>query len=124
MERTFYTLHVRARMSEVLFPGERLDASVSKLPNCFISAVNAWREDRLRAWQNGTFNVNLARSGAFKMPNAGRNERLSRVTQHKSGAWGTVSQDLLQLAAKPFRLPKDGPPLHVCHKADRRRSGR
>ena len=41
------------------------------------------------------------------MSNAGRTDRLSRVTQHKSGAWGTVSQDLLHLAAKLFRLSKD-----------------
>jgi hypothetical protein len=39
--------------------------------------------------------------------NAGRNDRLSRVTEHRSGAWGTVSQDLLHLAAKLFRLSKD-----------------
>ena len=41
------------------------------------------------------------------MANAGRNDRLSRVTKHKSGTWGTVSQDLLHLAAKLFRMSKD-----------------
>ena len=41
MERAFYTLHVRARMSEVLFPAEHLDASVPRLLNCFTGAVNA-----------------------------------------------------------------------------------
>jgi hypothetical protein len=38
---------------------------------------------------------------------AGRNDRLSRVTEHRSGTWGTVSQDLLHLAAKLFRLSKE-----------------
>ena len=41
MERAFYTLHVRARMSEVLFPAERLEANVSSLLSCFTRAVNA-----------------------------------------------------------------------------------
>jgi len=40
MERTFYTLHMRARMQEVLFPAERLDANVKKLLTCFTRAVD------------------------------------------------------------------------------------
>jgi hypothetical protein len=41
MERTFYTLYMRARMSEVLFPAERLDANVQRLLNCFTRSVDA-----------------------------------------------------------------------------------
>src|SRR2546426_403676 len=41
MERTFYTLHLRARMSEVLFPAERLEANVQRLLNCFTRSVDA-----------------------------------------------------------------------------------
>lgn len=41
MERTFYTLHMRARMSEVLFPAERLEANVQRLLNCFTRSVDA-----------------------------------------------------------------------------------
>jgi len=41
MERTFYTLHVRARMSEVLFPAQRLEANVSSLLDFFTRSINA-----------------------------------------------------------------------------------
>lgn len=41
------------------------------------------------------------------MAKTGRNDRLNRVTEHRSGTWGTVSQDLLHLAAKLFRLSKE-----------------
>ena len=40
MERTFYTLHMRARMSEVLFPTEPLEGTVQRLLNCFTRAVD------------------------------------------------------------------------------------
>jgi hypothetical protein len=40
MERTFYTLHLRAQMQEVLFPAEHLDASVKRLLSCFTRAVD------------------------------------------------------------------------------------
>ena len=41
MERTFYTLYMRARMSEVLFPEERLEADVARLLNGFTRAIDA-----------------------------------------------------------------------------------
>jgi len=41
MERTFYTLHVRARMSEVLFSDQNIEATSSKLLNCFTRSINA-----------------------------------------------------------------------------------
>ena len=41
MERTFYTLHMRAQMSEVLFPAQRLEVNVSRLLNCFTRSINA-----------------------------------------------------------------------------------
>ena len=41
MERAFYTLHVRARMSELLFPSQRIEANVSNLLSCFTRSVNA-----------------------------------------------------------------------------------
>ncbi len=40
MERTFYTLYLRARMQEVLFPAEPLEGSVERLLNCFTRAVD------------------------------------------------------------------------------------
>lgn len=40
MERTFYTLHMRARMSEVLFPEEWLDATVQRLLKCFTRSID------------------------------------------------------------------------------------
>jgi hypothetical protein len=40
MERTFYTLHLRAQMQEVLFPAEHLEASVKRLLSCFTRAVD------------------------------------------------------------------------------------
>lgn len=40
MEQAFYTLHVRARMSELLFP-KGLEATPSKLLHCFTRSVNA-----------------------------------------------------------------------------------
>ena len=41
MERTFYTLYMRARMSEVLFPHEKLEADVARLLSGFTRAINA-----------------------------------------------------------------------------------
>lgn len=41
MERTFYTLHMRAQMFEVLFPAQRLEVNVSRLLNCFTRSINA-----------------------------------------------------------------------------------
>lgn len=41
MERSFYTLHLQAQMSEVLFPAERLDANVERLLRCFTRSVDA-----------------------------------------------------------------------------------
>jgi len=41
MERTFYTLYMRARMSEVLFPAEKLEADVARLLNGFTRAIDA-----------------------------------------------------------------------------------
>lgn len=40
------------------------------------------------------------------MANPGRDDRLGRVTQRRSGAWGTTSQDLLYLTSKLFRNSK------------------
>jgi hypothetical protein len=34
----------------------------------------------------------------------GRIERANRITQRKSGVWGTSSQDLLMVVSKLFRL--------------------
>jgi hypothetical protein len=41
MERTFYTLYMRARMSEVLFPHEKLEANVARLLSDFTRAIDA-----------------------------------------------------------------------------------
>src|SRR4030095_11113918 len=41
MERTFYTLYMRAQMSEVLFPHQEREADVSSLLNGFTRAINA-----------------------------------------------------------------------------------
>lgn len=40
------------------------------------------------------------------MANTGRADRSRRITQRKSGAWGTTSQDLLFVAARLFRLSR------------------
>jgi hypothetical protein len=40
MERTFYTLHLQARMSKVLFPRERIETTVERLLECFTRAVD------------------------------------------------------------------------------------
>jgi len=40
MERTFYTLNLRAQMQEVLFPAEHLETSVKRLLSCFTGAVD------------------------------------------------------------------------------------
>jgi SIR2-like domain len=41
MERTFYTLHVRARMSELLFPEQNIEATASRLLGCFTRSIDA-----------------------------------------------------------------------------------
>ncbi len=41
------------------------------------------------------------------MPNTGRIERRNRITQRKTGAWGTISQDILMVASRLYRLSKD-----------------
>jgi hypothetical protein len=41
MEETFYTLYMRARMSEVLFPRERIEADVEHLLRCFTRSIDA-----------------------------------------------------------------------------------
>jgi hypothetical protein len=41
------------------------------------------------------------------MANTGRSDRSGRITERKSGTWGTVSQDLLFLTARLFRLSRD-----------------
>lgn len=41
------------------------------------------------------------------MPNIGRKDRLNRITQRKSGAWGTISQDILMVASRLYRLSRD-----------------
>ena len=41
------------------------------------------------------------------MVNSGRTDRSSRITQRKSGTWGTTSQDLLFVAVRLYRLSRD-----------------
>jgi len=41
MERTFYTLYIRARMSEILFPQEKSEVSVARLLSSFTRAIDA-----------------------------------------------------------------------------------
>ena len=41
LERAFYTLHMQARMSEVLFPHERTEATVERLLRCFTRSIDA-----------------------------------------------------------------------------------
>jgi hypothetical protein len=47
------------------------------------------------------------------MANTGRADRFGRITQRKSGAWGTSSQDLLFVASRLFRLSRDESPRFV-----------
>jgi hypothetical protein len=47
MEPTFYTLYMRARMSEVLFPNEKLEADLAGLLSSFTRAINALCERRI-----------------------------------------------------------------------------
>src|SRR5882762_1188049 len=42
-----------------------------------------------------------------KRPITGRSDRARRITERRSGAWGTTSSDLLFVAARIFRLSKD-----------------
>ena len=82
MERTFYTLYMRARMSEVLFPQEKSEVSVARLLNSFTRAIDAllraahdkescdYHVELLRKMKAGdgvvTFNYDLVAERAIK----------------------------------------------------------
>ena len=65
-----------------------------------------FREPRLRSVADSSAQRVMLAIESISMGLGGSKDREQRLTQWRSGSWGTVSQDLLHLVAKLFRLSK------------------